>query len=106
MKPLKGGETMGKRIGLSLTVFILIAFLLSGCGFYETRDQMRSAEKSFADLKAAGGERLVPYEYCSAEAYLGISKMFYDKSQYKTAGEFVVRSKSASEAGLAGIKNK
>ncbi len=97
---------MGRRNWVFLAIFILIPLLLYGCGFYETRDQIRSAEKSLSDLKAAGGEKLAPYEYCSAEAYLGISKMFYDKAQYKTAGEFVGRSKSASDAGLAEVKKK
>jgi len=97
---------MGKKMWLFLVIFVLIPFLLFGCGFNEARNQIQSAEKSFADLKAAGGEKLAPYEYCSAEAYLGISKMFFDKAQYKNAGEFVARSKSASEAGLAGIQKK
>jgi hypothetical protein len=97
---------MGKRNWVLIGVIILIPLFLNGCGFYETRDQIRSAEKSLSDLKAAGGDKLVPYEYCSAETYLGISKMFYDKAQYKTAGEFVGRSKSASEAGLAEVKKK
>ena len=97
---------MSRKVWLSLIFFVLIPFFLFGCGFYETRNQIQSAEKSFADLKAAGGEKLAPYEYCSAEAYLGISKMFYDKAQYKDAGKFVSHSKSASEAGLAQIKKK
>ncbi len=106
LKFLKGGECMGRRTCYCLIVLILIPLLLSGCGFQEARDQIRSAERSFADLKAAGGEKLTPYEYCSAEAYLGMSKMFFDKAQYKASLEFVGRSKSASTAGLAEVHKK
>jgi len=97
---------MSKRIWLFFAMFVLIPFLLSGCGFYETRDQVRTAEKSLGDLKSAGGEKLAPYEYCSAEQYLGISKVFFNRAEYKNTREFVARSKSASEAGLIEVKKK
>ena len=97
---------MSKRNGLFLMLFVLIPFLLLGCGAQEARNQIQSAEKAFADLKTAGGEKLAPYEYCSAESYLGISKMFYSRTQYKNTMEFVARSKSASEAGLVEVKKK
>jgi len=34
-----------------------------------------AAEESFSDLKAQGGEKLVPYECCSAEKFLENAKM-------------------------------
>jgi hypothetical protein len=103
---LEGGDFMSRRIWFFLGMFVLIPILLSGCGFYETRDQIRSAEKSLGDLKSAGGEKLAPYEYCSAEQYLGISKVFLNRAEYKNARDFGARSKSASEAGLLEVKKK
>jgi len=67
---------------------------------------MKAAEKLISELKAAGGATLVPYEYCSAESFLGNAKREADESDYKAAKEFASRSKSAAEVGLAAIKKK
>ena len=67
---------------------------------------MKSAEKLIAELKGAGGEKLVPYEYCSAEKFLEISKMEADEGDWKQARGFAVRSKSAAQSGLAEAKKK
>jgi len=67
---------------------------------------MKAAEKSLAELKAAGGATLTPYEYCSAEKYLEISRIEFNEPGYKPAAEFARRSKAASQAGLAEIQKK
>ncbi len=67
---------------------------------------MKAAERLTSELKAAGGATLVPYEYCSAESYLGNAMREADESDYKAAKEFATRSKSAAEAGLAQVKKK
>ena len=96
---------MDKRIWGCLAVFILFSFLLSGCYYFSAKKEIANAEKSFSDLKGAG-EKTVPYEYCSAEKFLEISKLEFDEKDYKAAKGFAVRSKSAAETGLAEAKKK
>jgi hypothetical protein len=67
---------------------------------------MKAAEKLISELKAAGGATQTPYEYCSAESYLGNAKREADESDYAHAKEFAIRSKSAAQAGLAQVKKK
>ncbi len=67
---------------------------------------MKAAQKSLSDLKAQGGEKLVPYEYCSAEKFLENSNMEFKESDYKRARDFAARSRSAADAGLAQIQKK
>jgi hypothetical protein len=98
---------MSKRIGKFLVLFVLFSFALSGCYYFSATKEMKAAEKSLAELKAAGGATLVPYEYTSAEKFLEISKIEFSEPGYKPAAEFARRSKTASQAGLAEIqKNK
>jgi hypothetical protein len=59
-----------------------------------------------SELKAAGGPTLVPYEYCSAESFLGNAKREANDGDWKQARDFASHSKSAAELGLAAIKKK
>ncbi len=87
-------------------LFILIFFFsISGC-YFAARSEMKAAEKSLAELKAAGGQTSATYEYCTAEKYLEISKLEANDSDWKAAKDFAARSKSAAEAGLAAAKKK
>jgi hypothetical protein len=97
---------MNKTIGKFLVVFVLLSFFLSGCYYFSATKEMKAAEQSFAELKAAGGQTLVPYEYTSAEKFLEISKIEFNEPGYKPAAEFARRSKAASQAGLAEIQKK
>lgn len=97
---------MDRRSWKCLAVFVLFPFLLSGCYYFSAKKEMVNAEKSFSDLKGAGGEKMVPYEYCSAEKFLEASKTEFDQNDFKPAKELASRSKSAGEAGLAEIKKK
>jgi hypothetical protein len=99
----KGGGSMG-RMWKFLLVFVLFSFFLSGCYYFAARKEIKNAEKLTSDLKGEGGLSLVPYEYCSAEKFLEISKMEFDQNDYKSAKGFATRSKSAAEAGLAEVK--
>jgi hypothetical protein len=103
---LKGGEAMDKRILKCFMVFFLFSFLLSGCYYFSAKKEIANAEKSLSELKGAGGEKIVPYEYCSAEKFLEVSKTEFDQNDFKPAKELATRSKSAGEAGLAEIKKK
>jgi len=97
---------MVKRIAALAMVIFLLSFFTSGCYYSKATKEMKAAEKSFSDLKAQGGEKLVPYEYCSAEKFLEISKMEANESDWKHARDFADRSKAASEAGLAQVQKK
>jgi len=92
---------------LRLTVVVaLLSFALSGCAYFSAQKEVNSAENLFAELKAAQGATLAPYEYCGAESFLEISKFTLKENSYKKTKEFAGRSKSASEAGLAEAKKK
>ncbi len=97
---------MNKRLGKFLVVFVLFSLILSGCYYFSATREMKAAEQSLAELKAAGGATLVPYEYTSAEKYLEISKIEFSEPGYKPAAEFARRSRAASQAGLAEIQKK
>jgi hypothetical protein len=98
---------MNRRIWGCLAVFILFSFLLSGCYYFSAKKEIANAEKLLSDLKGAGGETLTPYEYCSAEKFLEMSKTeLSEENDGKTAKGFAERSKSAAEAGLAEVKKK
>jgi cytochrome bd-type quinol oxidase subunit 2 len=101
---MKGGECMSKRFSILLIVLIFFSFSLSGCYYFVAKNEMKTAEQSFSELKAAGGATLVPYEYCSAETFLEMSKLEFNQNDYKQAKEFATQSKSASSAGLVGVK--
>jgi len=97
---------MVKRIGtLAMGVFLL-CFFTSGCYYFSAVKEMKAAEQSLGQLKAAGGTTLVPYEYTSAEAYLEVSRIEFGEPGYKPAAEFARRSRAASQAGLAEIQKK
>jgi hypothetical protein len=97
---------MSRRIWKFLAVFVLFSFALSGCYYFSATKEMKAAEQSFSELKAAAGATLVPYEYCSAEKFLEIAKAELTEPGYKPAAEFARRSKAASQAGLAEIQKK
>ncbi len=106
LKIPKGGEFMDRRSWKVLAIFVLFSFLLSGCYYFGPKKGDSKHFKSLSDLKGAGGEKLVPYEYTSAEKFLEISKLEFDENDYKTAKRFAERSKSAAEPGLAEAKKK
>jgi hypothetical protein len=89
-----------------LILLVLISFLFSGCYYFSAKNEIKNAERLFMELKGAGGEKITPYEYCSAESYLEISKIEFSHSDFKKAHNFAIQSKSASEAGLTEIKKK
>jgi hypothetical protein len=96
---------MKRQIWVLLLVFGF-SFLFSGCYYFAARDQMKTATKLVSDLKGQGGEKLVPYEYCSAQTYLEVSRMEFYQYDYKQAKKFADRSTSAAEAGLVEVKKK
>ncbi len=97
---------MKQKSWVLLFVFTLFCLVSPGCSYFAARDQIRDADRLVSDLSAGGGEKLVPYEYCSAEAFLDISRMGFDDYDYKAAKEFADRSKAAAEEGLSKVKSK
>ena len=76
---------MSKRLSTLLIILVFFSFSLSSCNYFAARNEMKGAEQSLAQLKGVGGEKVVPYEYCSAESFLEISKMEFDQNDYKAA---------------------
>ncbi len=97
---------MSRRIWVFLLVLAFFSLSFSGCYYFGATKEMKAAQKSFSELKAQGGEKLVPYEYCSAEKFLENAKMESNESDWKRTRDFAARSRSASEAGLAQIQKK
>ena len=97
---------MRKWIWVFLFILLFFSFSLSGCFYFSATKDMKTAEKLLAELKAAGGATLVPYEYTSAEKFLEVARIEYSEPGYKPAGEFARRSIAASQAGLAEIQKK
>jgi hypothetical protein len=96
------------RKGLFTFLFILVflAFSLSGCYYFSAKKEIGNAQKLLSELKGAGGEKQVPYEYCSAEKFLEAAKLEFSQNDFGPAKGFAERSKSAAQAGLAEIKKK
>ena len=97
---------MNRMIGKLLVFFALFSFVFSGCHYFSANKEMDSAWNLFTDLREKGGEKLVPYEYCSAEKFLEISKKEFNSNDFKTSEGFAKRSISASKAGLVEIQKK
>ena len=97
---------MSKRGLCFLLVLVFFSLSLSGCYYFSAKKEMKNAASVLMELKTAGGATKVPYEYCSAEKFLEISKMEFDENDFKNAKGFATRSKSAAEAGLTEIKKK
>jgi hypothetical protein len=97
---------MSKR---GLTLLLLLVFFsvsVSGCAYFAARNEIKAAERATAELKGAEGEKLAPYEYCSAESFLEISKYVLTENSWELSKEWASRSKSAAEAGLKEVKKK
>ena len=97
---------MSKR---GLTLLLLLVFFsvsVSGCAYFAARNEIKAAERATAELKGAEGEKLAPYEYCSAESFLEISRYVLTENSWSKSKEFASRSKSAAEAGLIEVKKK
>jgi hypothetical protein len=97
---------MSKRVWKFLLILVFFSFVLSGCYYFSAKKEISNAEKLFSELKAAGGEKKVPYEYCSSEKFLEASKIEFGQNDFGPAKAFAERSKSAAEAGLTEIKKK
>ena len=97
---------MSKRACGLLMLLVFFSVSVSGCAYFSAKNEIKAAEKATAELKAAGGAKLTPYEYCSAESFLEISKYVLTENSWSKSKEFASRSKSAAEAGLVEVKKK
>ena len=97
---------MVKRSLALLFILIFFSFSLFGCHYFSAKKEIANAGKLLSELKGAGGEKQVPYEYCSAEGFLEVSKVEFSQNDFGPAKGFAERSKSAAQAGLAEIKKK
>jgi hypothetical protein len=91
-----------RKKGISfLLVLVLFSFSLSGCYCFSAKKEMKNAQNVLEELKGVGGPTKAPYEYCSAEKFLEISRMEFAENDFKHAQGFASRSKVAAEAGSA-----
>jgi hypothetical protein len=97
---------MDKRVCGFLMLLVFFSVSVSGCAYFSARNEIRAAERATAELKGAGGAKLAPYEYCSAESFLEISRYVLTENSWSKSKEFAARSKSAAEAGLIEVKKK
>ena len=97
---------MRKGYFIFFFIFVFFTLSLSGCYYFSAKKEIGNAEKLLSELKGAGGEKQVPYEYCSAEGFLEVSKVEFSQGDFGPAKGLAERSKSAAQAGLAEIKKK
>jgi len=97
---------MRKGYFIFFFIFVFFTLSLSGCYYFSANKEIGNAEKLLSELKGAGGEKKVPYEYCSAEGFLQVSKVEFGQGDFGPAKALAERSKSAAQAGLAEIKRK
>ena len=103
-KKLEGGERMGKRGFGLLLVLVFLSLSLSGCFYFSAKKEIGNAQALLDQLKSAGGPTKTPYEYCSAESFLAVSRMEFAENDFKESKGFALRSKAAAEAGLVEVK--
>lgn len=97
---------MSKRGFSLLLVLVFFSLSLSGCCYFSAKKEIKNAQGLVEELKSAGGPTKAPYEYCSAESFLAISKMEFGENDFKHAKGFANRSKAAAQAGLVEVKKK
>ncbi len=97
---------MVKRIGTLVMGLFLLCFFTSGCYYFSANKEIGKADKLISELKGAGGEKKVPYEYCSAQGFLEASRVEFSQGDFGPARALAERSVSAAQAGLAEIKKK
>ena len=97
---------MSRKGFMLLLVLVFFSLSVSGCAYFTAKNEIKAAEKATAELKGAGGAKLAPYQYCSAESYLEISRYVLTENSWAKSKEFATRSKLAAEAGLAEVKKK
>jgi hypothetical protein len=97
---------MGKRSLALLFTVIFFSLSLFGCQYFSAKKEIANAGKLLSELKGAGGEKQVPYEYCGAEKFLEAANIEFSQNDFGPAKALAERSKSAAEAGLAQVKKK
>ena len=98
---------MLRRLLMSLLILCLLLPFTSGCcTYWSAKKEMGKADAALAELKAKGGATKAPYEYCSAESFLQMSKMEFGENDFQRAKQFAVTSQSASQAGLTEAQKK
>ncbi len=75
---------MKRPWALTLAV-VLAAAMAAGCS---SATALRNARSSFDKAKAAGAESKAPYEYYSAEAYLGLAEHEHEEGDRSGMREF------------------
>jgi len=86
-----------KRTWVAVLAIVLIAGLVGGCA---TANGIQSARAQLQKAKASGAEWSAPYEYYSAEAFLGQAEYQAEKGDLKQADIFTKQSADYSAKAL------
>ncbi len=86
-----------KRPWALVFAVILSAALAAGCA---STTALNNARTSFDQAKAAGAETKAPYEYYSAEAYLGLAEHEKDEGDKEGINEFAEKSQKFSAEAI------
>jgi hypothetical protein len=97
---------MRKGYFVFLFIIVFFTFSLSGCYYFSAKKEIGNAEKLLSELKGAGGEKKAPYEYCSAQGFLEVSRVEFSQGDFGPAKGLAERATSAAQAGLAEVKKK
>jgi hypothetical protein len=95
---------MRRRIWGCFVILFLLSLFSSGCYYYKAKDEMGKAAQMISELKAAGGQQKVPYDYTSAEKYLESSRAEFDQNDYRHSIDFATRAQAAATNGLSAVK--
>ena len=93
-----------KRTCACLLALLFVGFSLFGCYHYAAKSQIKTTSGMLADMKARGGEKIVPYEYYSAETYLEGAQYELGENDHKDAKKLADRARAAAEQGLSLMK--
>ncbi len=86
-----------KRPGKAVLTVVLATFLAAGCS---SATAVKNARSSYEKAKSAGAEAKAPYEYYSAESYLGLAEHEAQEGDHKAARDFAETSGRFSAEAL------
>ncbi len=95
---------MRRQIWGCFVILFLLSLFSSGCYYVRAKDEMSKAAGMISELKAAGGQQKVPYEYTSAEKFLESAQAEFNQNDYEHCRQFAVRAQAAAETGLSKVK--
>lgn len=78
-------------------LLLALAATLAGCAPVHSNLNLVDAEVALEGARAAGGQKIAPYEYTVAEAYLRKAREELGYAQYGAAAELAERARGFAE---------